>query len=63
MKKTLPQCTYLDENGKRCRKRFAIKHRVHLDNEIYSYPCWVEINLCPEHFLHLGGSFLNKKKI
>ena len=60
--KTLPRCTYLDENGKRCRKRSALKLRLHLDNEIYKYPRWVEVNLCIEHFIHLGGDFKKEKK-
>jgi len=63
MSKTIiPQCTFLDEDGKRCRCRSAIKHRVHLNNEMYDYPAWVEINLCVKHFLHFGGKFINKLK-
>ena len=62
--KPLPQCCYLNRGGKRCRKRSAIKHRVHLDGVIYSdynFANWMEVNLCVEHFIAFGGSF-NKKK-
>lgn len=60
--KKFPQCAFLDEDGKRCRCRSAIKHQLHLENELYNYPRWVEVNLCSEHFLHLGGDFLNRTK-
>lgn len=59
--KPLPQCCFLDGDGKRCRKKSAIKNRLHLDN-MYKYPAWVEVNLCPEHHLHFGGGFAPKKK-
>lgn len=53
----LPRCNFVSSEGKRCRVRSAIKHRVHLDQELYDYPAWVEVSLCPEHFVHLGGKF------
>ena len=55
-KKLFPQCTFLYEDGKRCRKRSAIKLRVHLSS-MYQYPAWVEINLCPVHYTHFDGKF------
>ena len=61
-KNNLPQCSYLDENGKRCRRRSGIKKKLHLDVEIYEYPRWVEVNLCPQHFIHFGGDFNPKRK-
>ena len=64
--KNLPQCTYVNSNGKRCRKHSAIKHRVFLDSELYNnyaYANCVETNLCVEHFLAFGGEFNNKSKI
>ncbi len=60
-KNNLPQCNYLDENGKRCRRRSGIKEKLFLDVEIYESPGWVEVNLCPQHFTQLGGDF-NKKR-
>ena len=62
MKKIFPQCNYLDEDGKRCRARSAITSDLHLENELYEYPRWVRVNLCPEHFLHYGGQFIGGKK-
>lgn len=60
-KTLLPQCSFINEGGKRCRVRSAIKNRLHLDGELYDYPSWVEVNLCPEHHLHFGGDFKPKK--
>lgn len=57
-----PQCCFLDESGKRCRKHSALKLDLHLDGELYKYPRWVMVNLCPEHFLQFGGSFKPKKR-
>ena len=61
IKKLYPQCAFLDGDGKRCRSRSAIKGRVHLDNEIYSN-AWVEVNLCPDHYISYGFSFFPKSR-
>jgi hypothetical protein len=55
IKNVMKQCAFLDGDGKRCRKKSAIKLRLHLNPEIYDYPRWVEVNLCIDHFLHFGG--------
>lgn len=47
--KEQPRCNYLNQDGKRCRRRSGIVLRVHLEPELYKFPTWVEINLCPEH--------------
>ena len=62
MNKEMKQCAFLSSEGKRCRKRSALKLQVHLDSEIYDYPSWVEVNLCAEHFTHYGGSFNPSKQ-
>jgi hypothetical protein len=54
-RKLFPQCTFLDADGKRCRQRSAIQMNLHLENELYNYPAWVRVNLCPKHFMHFGG--------
>jgi hypothetical protein len=56
MNEKLKQCAHVDEDGNRCRKKTALKLRLHLDGR-YKYPAWVEVNLCIEHHLHFGGSF------
>lgn len=56
----LPQCTFLDPNGKRFRCRSALKLKVHLDGEIYGSLAWVEVNLCVGHYMDFGGSFKPK---
>lgn len=61
-KTELPRCNFLTMDAKRCRRHSAIKHRVHLDQELYDLPAYVEVNLCAEHFIHLGGSFKPKSK-
>lgn len=58
----LKQCCFLNQDGKRCRVRSAIKMRLHLDGELYNYPSWVEVNLCAEHFFHFGGSLRPNKE-
>ena len=63
MNSKLSQCCYLDKNGKRCRKRSALKLQVHLDGEMYYsfiYATWVEVNLCVEHYVGYGGTFTKK---
>ena len=63
----LPRCNAMDFNGKRCRKHSAIEHDYHGDPEIYQFRhnkgvevYWVRINLCIEHALGVGHSFLKK---
>lgn len=67
MKKLFPQCNALDDNGKRCRQRSAIKMDYFGNPEMYpSYndKCvgWVRVNFCPTHFIATGGSFLTRKQ-
>ena len=60
MKTTLPRCNFLDANGKRCRVHSALELEFHGDGEIYN-SAWVKVNLCPEHYVFLGGSFKPKQ--
>jgi hypothetical protein len=62
MIKQFPQCAFLNEDGKRCRRHSAIQHDLHLESELYNYPAWVRVNLCPEHFIHFRGTFLRERK-
>ena len=62
MKKELPRCNFLNEDGIRCRKKSGIEFNLHCDNEIYRYPSWVCVNLCIEHATHYGYDFSVPKK-
>lgn len=53
----LPQCSYLNNEGKRCRRRSALRLNLHLESELYDYPNWVQVNLCIEHYSYYGGDF------
>lgn len=54
----LKQCAFLNEKGKRCRKKSALKLRVFLDPTHYKESPWVEVNFCIDHYLHCGGKFI-----
>jgi hypothetical protein len=51
------RCSYINQDGKRCRIKSAIQIRVFLDAELYDYPRWVEITSCAKHSLALGVEF------
>ncbi len=60
-RKIYPQCNFLDDKEKRCKKRSALQLSLHLDSELYELPAWLKVNLCPEHYIHFGGTFLKQK--
>ena len=56
MNSKMKQCAFINSEGGRCRKKSAIKLRLFLNPELYDYPHWVEVNLCPVHFTHFSGN-------
>ena len=56
MKTILPRCVFVSIDGKRCRCRSALRLQLFLDSELYPSCACVDVKLCPEHYVLLGGS-------
>ncbi len=70
------RCSYLDHDGKQCKRNAAALRSIHLDSEIYGFThdpdlpdnihdlaTWVAVPLCKPHAMAFGGSDVKRGKV
>lgn len=51
-------CCILDQNGKRCKNKYATTRKIHFDPELYGFihnkPGWGSLPVCEKHAKEIG---------